>query len=135
MTAEQLALVWQHREPPLQPCGVVARGEVVPSLAAATARYMAAGNDLMVCHADGWLVVLGDSNCLPWVDGVVYVGLEDGLHMSTTSRCSPPAGVVRRALRPEPGPVREVIVLLGRDVLFAPAPARPATAEMLAALR
>ncbi|WP_332645023.1 bpX5 domain-containing protein [Aeromicrobium sp.] len=135
MSAEPLGLDWHVREPPLSPCGVVARGEVVPLLAAAAARYVSAGNDLKVCHGDGWLVVLGDSNCLPWVDGVVYVGLEDGLHLPTTLRCSPPAGVVRRAVRPEPGPIREVIVLIGHDVLVGPAPARVADLQMLVELQ
>lgn len=135
MSTGPLGLDWHVREPPLSPCGVVARDDVVPSLAAAAARYLSAGKDLKVCHGDGWLVVLGDSSWLPWVDGVVYVGLEDGLHLPTTLRCSPPAGVVRRALRPEPGSIREVIVLIGHDVLVGPAPARVADPEMLVELQ
>ena len=131
----ELALVWQRREPPLPPLGVVARGGVVPGLASATARHLAAGHELKVCHADGWLVVLGDSSHLPWVDGVVYVGLEDGLYVPTLSTCTPPPDVVRRALRPEPGPTREVIVLVGNDVLFSPAPVRVPDVSSLAALR
>lgn len=131
----QLALVWRRREPPLPPVGVVARGGVVPALAAATARHLAAGHDLTVCHADGWLVVLGASAHLPWVDGVVYVGWEDGLHVPTTSTCTPPPDVVRRALRPEPGSTREVIVVVGDDVLCSPAPVRAPDVGSLAALR
>src|SRR5918999_5955552 len=71
--AEMTAIVLSPREPPLAPEGVVAL-ETAPALAAAALRRIDADAELHAAYGDGWLVVLGPAEDLPWADGCVYVG-------------------------------------------------------------
>jgi len=70
-----LEVSWTLREPPLAAAAVVARGRAARKLAARLARLDdAALGSLVGVAGDDLIVVSGEE--LPWVDGVVYVGVD-----------------------------------------------------------
>jgi hypothetical protein len=118
------------REPPLTAAGVVARGPAVPALAAATARRIESGAALRAAAAEGWLLVLGAADDLPWADGCTFVGADGPLLVPTTRRAQPHPDLVAAALR---GPaVGALVVLLEDAALVTPTPARPLDPQRLA---
>lgn len=117
------------REPPLTPCGIVARGAGLLRLAAATRRRLNAGAELLAAAGEGWLVVLGSVDDLPWADGCVYVGREGSLLMPTTRMTSQPADLAAGALRG--GGENGLLVLLDDAVLRGPMPVRVANGARL----
>jgi hypothetical protein len=125
MTATAVSVVWNRREPPLQPTAVVARGDAVPALAAATAQRLSAGVELKVCMQAGWLLVLGQEADLPWADDVCYLGWDSGVLVPTTHVCQPSADLVRRGLASRLPDADSLVVLLGVDVLVTRLPTRP----------
>jgi MoxR-vWA-beta-propeller ternary system domain bpX5 len=116
------------REPPLAPEGVVAVGDGVGALAAATLRRIDAGAELHAAAGGGWLVVLGAEADLPWADGCVYVGREGRLLIPTTAAIAPHAELVASALG-EAG----LLVVLEDSVLRGPMPHGPVDRDRLAA--
>lgn len=112
---------WQEREPPLPAGAVVAQGAVARALAMrllhepdeTLARFTGVGGE-------GLLVLLGDD--LPWVDGVVYLGNDDGLWLPTTRRSDVPAALLRRALEQRHG--RSALAVLPPLRIFSVADAR-----------
>ena len=119
----------QPREPPLTPVGVAATAMAIAGLAAATCRRLSAGAELYASAGDGWLVVLGEADALPWADGCVYLGRDGALLLPTTRRAQPSADLVAGALRRmhDDG----LLVLLDDVVLHGPSPARPADGALL----
>lgn len=74
MTAA-LPIQWRPRTRPLEPCAVVALGDVVGSLGLRLlARSDEALSKLEAVALDDGLVVLGAANDLPWAQGVIYLG-------------------------------------------------------------
>jgi hypothetical protein len=66
---------WRPRERPLVPCAVIASGEAAPRLAS---RVLERTNGelarLRGVAGDGLVLLVGDADDLPWVDGVAYLG-------------------------------------------------------------
>lgn len=131
---EPVRVVWRRREPPLKAAAVVARGEAVAALARATARLLSAGAQLRVCSGDSWLLIIGETADLPWAENVSYLGWDDGVLVPATAACQPPAGLVRTSLLLSLPRERELVVLLGTDVLATTFPSRPADPAQLAAM-
>ncbi|MDA0136192.1 bpX5 domain-containing protein [Solirubrobacter deserti] len=63
---------------------MVATGPALRGLTGAARRALEAGVRLRAAQGDGWLVVLGGYNDLPWADGCVYVGADGPLLLPTT---------------------------------------------------
>lgn len=114
----RLPVTWHLREPPLEPVAVLGTGRVARLLASAV-RPEAVSALRIAASADSLLIV-GEIDHLPWVDGARYLGREDGLLVPTTRRSSVPADLLRAALA-EAMPGQEFAVLEGR-VFASPAP-------------
>ncbi|MFF2078328.1 hypothetical protein ACFVXG_26675 [Kitasatospora sp. NPDC058162] len=98
-------LRWERREPPLEPVAVLALGDAVPALAAATRSRLAAGHRLAVAADGTALLVLGEARDLPWADGARYLGVDGGVLVPTTARPLPAAALWRAALGAADGQV------------------------------
>lgn len=95
-----MKLELKARAVPLEPCAVVAEGEVALRLAQRLGREV--GAPLRVVTSSTLLVALGPAEALPWVDGVRYLGAEAGcpsLLLPTTWETSVPVLLADRALR------------------------------------
>jgi hypothetical protein len=97
-----IPIVWLPRVEPLPPAAVAAVGAVAHALA----RRMLDESDealaaLRGVAGPGLLVVVGDAEALPWVDGVVYLGVDSrakDMLMPTTAAPAIPVELVGRAL-------------------------------------
>ncbi|MFC5664861.1 hypothetical protein ACFP3U_17965 [Kitasatospora misakiensis] len=118
-----MALTWERREPPLTAAAVLAVGDAVPALAAATRERLTDGARLGVLADDTTLLVLGDERDLPWSDGAHYLGHDGELLLPTTARPRPAATLWRAALGARPG---DLCALVPGHALVA-APPAPAT--------
>ena len=67
-----MKISWEAAEPPLSPVAVAGHGTVGTQLAA---RATATPNWESIQFSE-WCVVIGDQ--LPWIDGVIYLGLLPG---------------------------------------------------------
>lgn len=93
---------WRPRAAPLEPVGMAVRGEAARVLA----RRLLARDDEALARLSGvaapeLLVVLGEVDELPWVDGAVYLGRDaeaPSLLLPTTREPSVPIPLVERAL-------------------------------------
>lgn len=98
----KIEVVWRARPEPLTPCGVAVREESARVLAQRLlTRRPEELARLQGVHAPGLLVLLGEADDLPWVDGSVYLGREIGaahLLIPTTLTCSTPLPLLERAL-------------------------------------
>ncbi|MEV6212862.1 hypothetical protein [Kitasatospora sp. NPDC051914] len=113
------ALRWERREPPLPPAAVLALGDAVPALAAATRARLLAGVRLGTLADAGALLVLGAADDLPWADGARYLGRDGELLVPTTARPLPAPALWPAAL----GARRDqVCVLLPGHALVADPP-------------
>lgn len=97
-----IAIEWSPREPPLQPVAVMAAGRAAAALA----------RRLLTCSADDLaslqgvvsasaVVILGEEEALPWVDGALYLGRDPvapRLLLPTTSMPSVPVAWLERSL-------------------------------------
>jgi len=127
-------LAWRRREPPLAPVAVAGSGAVAAALATRARERVARGAELLGAAGSGWLVILGGGDDLPWADGAVYLGADDGLLVPTTLAVWPAAGLVRAALRDHAPRGSDLLVLMPDLLLAAPEPARPVTADTLIGL-
>jgi hypothetical protein len=87
-------ITWARREPPLAAVAVAGTG----NLREATKTRLAGGAMLRAAVSDDWILVLGED--LPWAEGAIYLGRDEGLLVPTTLRPSLPAGILRAALGP-----------------------------------
>ncbi|TCO62076.1 hypothetical protein [Actinocrispum wychmicini] len=85
-------ITWTRREPPLRPVAVAG----TDSLYDAARKRLADGVAIRAAVGDGWTLILGDD--LPWADGAVYLGWEDGLLVPTLLRPSVPSSFLKAAL-------------------------------------
>ena len=122
------AITLTPREPPLEAVGVVGSGPALAGLSEATRRALAADASLRAAGGDGWLVVLGDFEALPWADGCVYVGRDGPLLLPTTRAIWPPADLVAAAITADDG---ALVVVLEDAILRGPRPVRLADPEAL----
>ncbi|WP_345709286.1 hypothetical protein [Kitasatospora paranensis] len=131
MSLPSVPLRWERREPPLPAAAVLAVGDAVPALAAATRERVRGGARLAVLAddeaalpaADRALLVLGAEADLPWADGARYLGRDAGLLVPTTARPVPAAALWRRVI----GAADRLGVLVPGHALVADTPA-PITA-------
>ncbi len=133
-----IAVTWSPRPEPLRPCAAWARGAGARRLArrlldldeAALGRLRGvAGTDL--------LLILGDEEALPWVDGIGYLGTSaeaTALLLPTQLAPSVPEDLLERAVlaRTESG-ASPVAVLAGPRLRVGAAAARPLDAARLRA--
>ncbi|MFE2407642.1 hypothetical protein ACFXDE_04775 [Kitasatospora sp. NPDC059408] len=112
-------LRWERREPPLPAAAVLALGEDVPALAAATRERLLAGTRLGVAADATALLVLGATEDLPWAPGARYLGLDGDLLVPTTARPQPAAALWRAALGAGEG---QLCVLVPGHALVADRP-------------
>ena len=92
---------WQPRFTPLVSVGVAARGKAATSLAHRLLRDPDSLSHYKAVGAPGLLVILGEENRLPWVDGVVYLGHDPEsptLLFPTNLEPSVPAALLERSL-------------------------------------
>lgn len=112
----RLAITWHLREPPLAPVAVLGTGRVARLLARAVRQETV--SSLRIAASADSLLIVGDTDHLPWVDGARYLGRDDGLLVPTTRESSVPADLLRAALA-EAMPGQEFAVLEGRVFAFA----------------
>lgn len=98
---EPIIVTWHSRVEPLRPKAVVARGDVAVGLGR---RLLTHGHMLALKGVvfDDTLIVLGDSDDLPWYDGVSYLGSDTDAPLiltPTTKAPSIPIDLFARALR------------------------------------
>lgn len=103
MTDARIPVRWTPRSAPLAARAVVASGAAARVLGQ---RLVALGDDVLRVLAavagDDVLVVLGDEPALPWIDGVTYLGHDEGapeLLLPTALAPSVPAAVLEAAIR------------------------------------
>lgn len=105
------------REPPLAPCAVVATGEAARALVARL-RVRSDLRGLRGVAGEDAVVLLGEAEALPWVEGVRYLGRDPqapGLLLPTTLAPELPPAVLLRALARLVGPPElPVAVLAGQ---------------------
>lgn len=98
----KVALALVPRDEPLTPVGVVAFGEVARALAWHVLARFEDGLPLEGVAGDGALLLLGAEVVLPFVDGVIYLGTEEGapsVLVPTTHRTTAPITLVDAFLR------------------------------------
>lgn len=116
----RLPITWDIREPPLTPVAVLGCDEIARRLAGVVRPQVV--SSLRVAVSTQNLLILGDTEDLPWVDGARYLGRDDGLLVPTTRTLSIPSDLLRAALA-ETMPGQEFAVLENRVLAFtAPIP-------------
>lgn len=121
-------LAWRRREPPLRVAAGAGRGAVAEHLAREAVTRLAGGAPLRASVGDGWLVLLGEPDDLPWVFDVTYLGWERGVLLPTTATITPGPEVVRSAV----GAVaEELVVVLPDSILVSAMPTRVADPRRL----
>ena len=135
MKSNSLQITWHFREEPRVPVAVVASGETAKELAKKLLSFDAAqwANWKGIATSDT-IVLLGEAESLPWVDGVSYLGSDERaphLLLPTNREPNVPADLLQQALiegSPFPPPLafvetRNMVVSLSharelsRDVL------------------
>ncbi len=117
-----IAVTWSPRPQPLRPCAAWARGEAARRLA----RRLLATNDETLERLRGvagsdLLLVLGDEENLPWVDGIGYLGTSaeaTALLLPTQLAPSVPEDLFERAVlaRTEPGASPVAVLAFSRTI-------------------
>jgi hypothetical protein len=130
-------LAWRERAHGLAPAGLVAGGAALRALLRELGRRDAAAvQGLSVTATPSLLVVLGDAERLPWVDGVAYCAPEPevpGLWLPTRLAPTLPPDLLHAALRRRAGESRlllwpEPALVLGLDGAL---PLQPAVLDWL----
>lgn len=94
-------MTWRPRFTPLVPVGVAARGAAATRLAHRLLHDPDSLSHYKAVGAPGLLIVLGEEQWLPWVDGVVYLGQDPqspSLLFPTNLEPSVPAALLQRSL-------------------------------------
>lgn len=126
-----MKIEWVWREPPLRAVAVTGAGRTAGALAGGVRSAIARGAELRVSAGAGHIVVLGETDDLPWADGATYLGRDAGLLMPTTRRPVLPAALLRDRLLGGGSEGRLVVVLPGDEVLVSAVPVRPVAPEQL----
>jgi hypothetical protein len=131
-----ISVDWRPRAVPLEPAAIVADAGVARALAR---RVLDDGKlpRLTGVSADGWLVLIGEAEDLPWVDGVRYAGRDPrapALFVPTAIEPSVPLTLFERALlRSFAIGVLPLVVLPEEKRVLSCAEARMVSRERLAA--
>ena len=125
-----IAVTWSPRPEPLTPGAAWAQGEAARRLA----RRLLAADDEALARLRGvagsdLLLILGDEDALPWVDGIGYLGTSaeaTALLLPTHLQPSVPEDLLERAVlaRSQPG-TSPIALLAGPTLRVATATARP----------
>jgi hypothetical protein len=103
VTHARIPLRWAPRDVPLRARAVVGVGAVARALGRRIAALDdAALRSFAAVAGDDVLVVLGDEESLPWVDGVAYLGRDEtapGLLLPTVLAPTVPAVLLEAAIR------------------------------------
>jgi hypothetical protein len=106
----RIALAWSSRPQPLIARAVAATGDAAVALGKRLmALDEAALARLTAVAADGVLIVLGDADALPWVDGVEYLGRDvsaPDLLLPTARAPTVPAPALQHAVVARPAATR-----------------------------
>ena len=112
---DRIPVGWTKREPPLAPRVAVALGAVAQRLVERLLELDAARRERLRGVAGAELVAVeGDAADLPWVDGVIYCGVDPeapGLRLPTTARPDIPLALFERAVRGRRGLETPIVVL------------------------
>jgi len=100
---------------PLEPVAVLGSGVAARRLANAVREEAVA--ELRFAASVDSLLIVGEKDHLPWADGALYLGRDDGLLVPTTQEPTVPADLLRAALA-EAMPGQEFAVLEGRVFVF-----------------
>src|SRR5690349_7259231 len=127
-------LGWRTRSSPLQPTAAVARG----AASAAMARRLLARSDEQLALLQGvagqeTLIVIGEADRLPWVDGAVYLGRDPdcpALLLPTHTGPEICGALVERALLNRfPEHLPPLVVLPSETLVLSASAARPISRE------
>jgi hypothetical protein len=124
-----IAWDWVRRYPPLEPSAVAGREAVRDQLAG----RVAGDPDPQRLRATGssdWLLLLGKTEDLPWVEGARYLGWDHGILVPTTHCPAVPMDLLARVLRRRYR--AELIVLLPGEILTSTMPVHPVDVNLLA---
>ena len=102
MKSNSFQIEWRFREEPRTPAAVVACGSVARDLARKLLKSEdAKWADLKGVATPDAIVILGESESLPWVDGVSYLGSDERaphLLLPTNREPSVPSDLLQQAL-------------------------------------
>lgn len=122
MSQTLLAEPWLPRTEPLRPCAVAARGVAAKALAG---RLLSTDDDglarLRGVAANGILVLQGEKCHLPWVDGALYLGRDDGapsLLLPTAESPRVPTALLERAVLASTPCVHPPVAVLLRPMML-----------------
>lgn len=115
-TADSIPIAWTPRAEPLEPLALAAAGADGQLLA----RRVLALEDDVFERLEGlavgeWLILLGQSDRLPWIPGVRYFGKDPDaplLLLPTALQPSVPVALVQRALAAQFAALRPPLVVL-----------------------
>lgn len=135
MQGERLIEVtWRPRLIPLAPVGAVAQGSAATKLAH---RLLQAPDDLPKfkgVSAPGLLVILGEEQLLPWVDGVSYLGRDSrspSLLLPTNLEPSVPLSLLERSILTNHTGIAPGALILNPPTIVPLTEARPLARESL----
>src|SRR4051812_11035522 len=97
-----ISLTARPREHALTPCAALAWADAVPALLTRLAELDPARlAQLRAVHGSRFLLLLGESDALPWVDGLTFLGKDEGaprLLLPPTHTPSVPSALFEHAL-------------------------------------
>lgn len=132
----RIAIAFRPRARPLAPVAAAARGAVAHALAK---RLLERDDEALAAlrgaAARGLVIVLGEGEALPWVDGIVYLGHDPAapsLLLPTALEPDVPAPLFERAVLAR-GLAAPVAVLIDPRALISVAGARPIERRRLSA--
>lgn len=128
---DPIPITWIARREPLPVVGELAAGPAVPRLARQVLQRTSRGSQLRACASQGWLLVLGATEDLPWVDGVVWLGETDDLLLPTLLEPSVSPALIRAALSVSRD---QLAILLPDRLVIASRPMRTVDRGSLASL-
>lgn len=129
-----IEVIWRPRLVPLAPVGVVAQGSAATKLAH---RLLQAPDDLPKfkgVSAPGLLIILGEEELLPWVDGVSYLGRDSqspSLFLPTNLEPSVPLSLLERSIITSHTTIAPCALLLNPPTIVPLTEARPLARESL----
>ena len=122
---------WNARAEPLIAVAVCAFGPESGRLATAAMAALAHGRSLTAALGDDAILVRGETDALPWVDGAVYLGDVDGVLLPCVNQPVDEAAVVRAAHTK--GTDAELVAVLPERLLRIERPRPPVDVSRLTA--
>lgn len=127
-SAPRVSIAFRPRAVPLAPAAAAARGGAARALAE---RLLDRDDEALAKLAGVWapglILVMGEADLLPWVDGVVYLGRDPGapaLLLPTALSPDVPAPLLERAVRARADLAAPIAVLADPPALVSAGGAR-----------